>query len=206
VARLYPQALGTHFSRLLRHARATAGLFLFFGRYTEIICCYSTDYTGRAVLRRVRSWTARTLVIVVSSLTQGIVVCPRFFCIVLSCLAKGCPYPGSRSPAAHVYKAGNSVAGQGCCKRLKKMMLQYKVQNRPAQDLAQNRVSLMHSHSVALHEVYVPNYFLVLVCRFQSIVISFIRNLFVLFIIMIIFIKHSVSCTTCWYGPASVIQ
>jgi hypothetical protein len=27
VAQLYPQAPGTHFSRLLRHARATAGLF-----------------------------------------------------------------------------------------------------------------------------------------------------------------------------------
>jgi hypothetical protein len=32
---LYPQALGNHFSRLLRHAFATLGLFLTSGRHTE---------------------------------------------------------------------------------------------------------------------------------------------------------------------------
>jgi hypothetical protein len=39
VAQLYPQAPGTHFSRLFRHAWATVGLFLFFGRYTEGKMC-----------------------------------------------------------------------------------------------------------------------------------------------------------------------
>jgi hypothetical protein len=34
VAQLYPQALGTHFSRLLRHAWVTVGLFLFPGHHT----------------------------------------------------------------------------------------------------------------------------------------------------------------------------
>jgi hypothetical protein len=36
VAQLYPQAPGTHFSRLLRHACVTGGLFLFPGRDTGI--------------------------------------------------------------------------------------------------------------------------------------------------------------------------
>jgi hypothetical protein len=34
VAQLYPQARGTHFSRLLRHAWVTVGLFLFPGHHT----------------------------------------------------------------------------------------------------------------------------------------------------------------------------
>jgi hypothetical protein len=34
VAQLYPQAPGTHFSRLLRHAWVTVGLFLFPGHHT----------------------------------------------------------------------------------------------------------------------------------------------------------------------------
>jgi hypothetical protein len=34
VAQLYPQALGIHFSRLLRHAWVTVGLFLFPGHHT----------------------------------------------------------------------------------------------------------------------------------------------------------------------------
>jgi hypothetical protein len=34
VARLYPQALGTHFSRLLRHACVTVGLFFNPGHHT----------------------------------------------------------------------------------------------------------------------------------------------------------------------------
>jgi hypothetical protein len=34
VARLYPQALGTHFSRLLRHAWVTVGLFFNRSHYT----------------------------------------------------------------------------------------------------------------------------------------------------------------------------
>jgi hypothetical protein len=35
VTQLYPQALGTHLSRLLRHAWATLGLFLYSGHHTE---------------------------------------------------------------------------------------------------------------------------------------------------------------------------
>jgi hypothetical protein len=35
VTQLYPQALGTHFSRLLRHAWVTVGLFLSSGHHTE---------------------------------------------------------------------------------------------------------------------------------------------------------------------------
>jgi hypothetical protein len=35
VAQLYPQALGTHFSRLLRHAWVTVGLLLFPGHHKE---------------------------------------------------------------------------------------------------------------------------------------------------------------------------
>jgi hypothetical protein len=34
VAQLYPQERGTHFSRLLRHAWVTVGLFLFPGHHT----------------------------------------------------------------------------------------------------------------------------------------------------------------------------
>jgi hypothetical protein len=34
VTQLYPQALGTHFSRLLRHAWATVGLFFNTGHHT----------------------------------------------------------------------------------------------------------------------------------------------------------------------------
>jgi hypothetical protein len=34
VAQLYPQTLGTHFSRLLRHARVTVGLFFNPGHHT----------------------------------------------------------------------------------------------------------------------------------------------------------------------------
>jgi hypothetical protein len=37
VTQLYSQALGTHFSRLLRHAWATLELFLSFGHHTEIL-------------------------------------------------------------------------------------------------------------------------------------------------------------------------
>jgi hypothetical protein len=37
VAQLYPQALGTHFSRLLRHAWVTVGLFFNPGHHTGII-------------------------------------------------------------------------------------------------------------------------------------------------------------------------
>jgi hypothetical protein len=37
VTQLYPQALGTHFSRLLRHAWATLGPFLSSGHHTENI-------------------------------------------------------------------------------------------------------------------------------------------------------------------------
>jgi hypothetical protein len=37
VAQLYPQTPGTHFSRLLRHAWVTVGLFLFPGHHTGII-------------------------------------------------------------------------------------------------------------------------------------------------------------------------
>jgi hypothetical protein len=36
VAQLYPQAPGTHFSRLLQHAWVTVGLFLFPGHHTGI--------------------------------------------------------------------------------------------------------------------------------------------------------------------------
>jgi hypothetical protein len=36
VAQLYPQAPGTHFSRLLRHAWVTVGLFLFPATTQEI--------------------------------------------------------------------------------------------------------------------------------------------------------------------------
>jgi hypothetical protein len=34
MAQLYPQAPGSHFSRLLRHAWVTVGLFLFPGHHT----------------------------------------------------------------------------------------------------------------------------------------------------------------------------
>jgi hypothetical protein len=37
VAQLYPQASGTHFSRLLWHAWVTVGLFLFPGHHTGIM-------------------------------------------------------------------------------------------------------------------------------------------------------------------------
>jgi hypothetical protein len=37
VVQLYPQAPGTHFSRLLRHAWVTVGLFLFPGHHTGIL-------------------------------------------------------------------------------------------------------------------------------------------------------------------------
>jgi hypothetical protein len=37
VAQLYPQALGTHFSRLSRHAWVTVGLFFNSGHHTEKI-------------------------------------------------------------------------------------------------------------------------------------------------------------------------
>jgi hypothetical protein len=36
VAQLYPQALGTHFSRLLRHAWVTVGLFFNPGHHTGL--------------------------------------------------------------------------------------------------------------------------------------------------------------------------
>jgi hypothetical protein len=36
VAQLYPQALGTHFSRLLRHAWVIVGLFFNPGHHTEL--------------------------------------------------------------------------------------------------------------------------------------------------------------------------
>jgi hypothetical protein len=39
VAQLYPQALGTHFSRLLRHAWFTVGLFFNPGHHTGVYEC-----------------------------------------------------------------------------------------------------------------------------------------------------------------------
>jgi hypothetical protein len=39
VDQLYPQAPATHFSRLLRHAWFTVGLFLFPGHYTGVCVC-----------------------------------------------------------------------------------------------------------------------------------------------------------------------
>jgi hypothetical protein len=44
VAQLYPQALGTHFSRLLRHAWVTVGLFFNPGHHTGSSCvCVSIN-------------------------------------------------------------------------------------------------------------------------------------------------------------------
>jgi hypothetical protein len=40
VAQLYPQAPATHFSRLLRHAWVTVGLFLFLGHHTGSLKTY----------------------------------------------------------------------------------------------------------------------------------------------------------------------
>jgi hypothetical protein len=40
VSQLYPQALGTHFSRLLRHAWVTVGLFFNPGHHTGLISSY----------------------------------------------------------------------------------------------------------------------------------------------------------------------
>jgi hypothetical protein len=45
VAQLYPQARGTHFSRLLRHAWVTVGLFLFPGHHTGIFISPSSKYS-----------------------------------------------------------------------------------------------------------------------------------------------------------------
>jgi hypothetical protein len=47
VTQLYPQALGTHFSRLLRHAWATMGLFLPSGHHTEKKVTH--DYRNRLI-------------------------------------------------------------------------------------------------------------------------------------------------------------
>jgi hypothetical protein len=43
MAQLYPQAPGTHFSRLLRHSWVTVGLFFFPGHHTECEILLMTD-------------------------------------------------------------------------------------------------------------------------------------------------------------------
>jgi hypothetical protein len=45
VAQLYPQALGTHFSRLLRHEWIAVGLFFNPGHHTGFISSQSTQIT-----------------------------------------------------------------------------------------------------------------------------------------------------------------
>jgi hypothetical protein len=46
VTQPYPQTLGTHFSRLLRHAWATLGLFLSSGQHTETCLGYSIVWSS----------------------------------------------------------------------------------------------------------------------------------------------------------------
>jgi hypothetical protein len=46
---LYPQALGTHFSRLLRHAWVTVGLFVNPGYHTRSLTGYTIEYRTRYV-------------------------------------------------------------------------------------------------------------------------------------------------------------
>jgi hypothetical protein len=47
VAQLYPQALGTHFGRLLRHAWVTVGLFFNPGHHTGTMISYHTSFQDR---------------------------------------------------------------------------------------------------------------------------------------------------------------
>jgi hypothetical protein len=50
VTQLYPQALGIHFSHLLRHARATLGLFLSSGQQTEIYIKLNIEILYKAIV------------------------------------------------------------------------------------------------------------------------------------------------------------
>jgi hypothetical protein len=74
VAQLYPQALGTHFSRLLRHAWLTVGLFLNPGHHTGIIVTYLLH------IRLIR--IQRTRIICIPSSIH--VYLPAYICLYLS--------------------------------------------------------------------------------------------------------------------------
>jgi hypothetical protein len=56
VAQLYPQVPGTHFSRLLRHAWVTVGLFLFPGHHTGKILSVATNILNKQLRTANKGW------------------------------------------------------------------------------------------------------------------------------------------------------
>jgi hypothetical protein len=53
VAQLYPQALGTHFSRLLRHSWVTVGLFFNPGHHTGLVILTNVNYSQSVKLAKI---------------------------------------------------------------------------------------------------------------------------------------------------------
>jgi hypothetical protein len=81
VAQLYPQALGTHFSRLLRHARVTVGLFFNPGHHTGSLTGYRIEYRTRYV-------TANETILVMSANETArklnVFVCTMFLLVLFT--------------------------------------------------------------------------------------------------------------------------